>query len=213
MTLTGVILVGGESTSSAFRPLSMGIPPSLLQISGESILSRHIHALSAVKGLTRVFLIGFYESRAFLPFCEDMRARYPGLDVQYLFESESMGSAGAMALFAPDIAAGKEISRIFFIFFFFFFLFNSFLKNFNTPINQSINQSTEGVTEVITMASDVIMNPFPLSDLVDFHRKHGKKATVLGARVPKETATRYGAVVQSQDDPSIVQHFVEKPHT
>lgn len=50
---------------------------------------------------------------------------------------------------------------------------------------------------------------YPLKQLLDFHRAHGKEGTILVTRV--EEPSKYGVVVH--DDKGKIQHFVEKPQT
>ena len=55
--------------------------------------------------------------------------------------------------------------------------------------------------------SDVICN-YPLQELLDFHRKHGKQGSILLAQV--EDPSRFGVVIRDQDT-GRVDRFVEKP--
>ena len=56
--------------------------------------------------------------------------------------------------------------------------------------------------------SDVICE-YPLHQLVDFHRSHGKQGTIIVTRV--EEPSRYGVVIAKEDGQ--IERFVEKPAT
>ena len=50
---------------------------------------------------------------------------------------------------------------------------------------------------------------YPLQDLLDFHRRHGKEGTICVTRVAEPS--KYGVVVSNEH--GCIQHFVEKPQT
>ena len=60
--------------------------------------------------------------------------------------------------------------------------------------------------------SDIICE-FPLQDMIDFHKSHGKEATMMVTQV--EDPQKYGVVVmaptQSSEEGGRVSRFVEKP--
>ena len=56
--------------------------------------------------------------------------------------------------------------------------------------------------------SDVICE-YPLDQLVDFHKSHGKQGTIVVTRV--EEPSRYGVVIAKEDGQ--IERFVEKPTT
>ena len=60
--------------------------------------------------------------------------------------------------------------------------------------------------------SDIICE-FPLEEMIEFHRSHGKEATMMVTQV--EDPSKYGVVVmaptQSSEEGGRVAHFVEKP--
>ena len=57
-----------------------------------------------------------------------------------------------------------------------------------------------------------VCSTFPLSLILDFHVKHEGTCTLLGTKVPKDTATRYGCLVSDQKTQEVL-HYVEKPET
>ena len=73
----GVILVGGPSTGTRFRPLSMDLPKPLFPVAGNPIIYHHIAALAKIQGMEEIFLIGFYEQAVFDSFLKDVQAEFP----------------------------------------------------------------------------------------------------------------------------------------
>ncbi|KAJ1917522.1 hypothetical protein H4219_003155 [Mycoemilia scoparia] len=101
MTLNkAVILVGGPSRATRFRPLSMDIPQPLFPVGGKPIIWHQISALSKVEGLKEIILIGFFEDvvfRSFLDKCSD----------EYLREFTQLGTAGGLYHFRDMILRGN----------------------------------------------------------------------------------------------------------
>jgi len=63
---------------------------------------------------------------------------------------------------------------------------------------------------IFILHSDVVCS-FPLAEILEFHNKHGKFATVMGTSVSKEYAGNYGCIVA--DEENNIAHYAEKPHT
>lgn len=57
-----------------------------------------------------------------------------------------------------------------------------------------------------------IASSFPLNDMLAFHRNQKALGTVMGVRIDKEKANKYGCIVSDSATSKIV-HFVEKPET
>ena len=73
-SVKGVILVGGPSRGTRFRPLSMNIAKPLFPIGGVPMIQHPIEALARLPNLTEILLIGFYEQNLFTSFIEQMKA-------------------------------------------------------------------------------------------------------------------------------------------
>ncbi|SCZ90633.1 BZ3500_MvSof-1268-A1-R1_Chr1-3g02115 [Microbotryum saponariae] len=65
--------------------------------------------------------------------------------------------------------------------------------------------------QIFVLHADIACN-FPLAQLKDFHDRHRGVGTVMGVKVPRETATKFGCIVI---DPETQQarHYVEKPES
>ena len=80
----GIILVGGPSTGTRFRPLSMDIPKPLFPIAGSPMIYHHVNALAKVQGMAEILLIGFYEQREFDRFLMEMQIEFPEIQFRFI---------------------------------------------------------------------------------------------------------------------------------
>lgn len=103
----GVILVGGPSVGTRFRPLSMDLPKPLFPIAGYPIIFHHVSALARITGMSQVLLIGFYEQTVFESFIKDMQMEFPFIKFKYLREYQAMGTAGGLNHFRDEILSGN----------------------------------------------------------------------------------------------------------
>ncbi|CAO3688767.1 unnamed protein product [Rhizopus microsporus] len=72
-----VILVGGPSRGTRFRPLSLDVPKPLFPVAGAPLVHHHLSALSKVKELKEVLIIGFFEDSVFSQFIEQASQEFP----------------------------------------------------------------------------------------------------------------------------------------
>lgn len=77
-----VILVGGPSRGTRFRPLSLNCPKPLFPIAGRPLIHHHLDALSKVEGLKEVLIIGLFEDKVFAPFIETASNEFPHLKIR-----------------------------------------------------------------------------------------------------------------------------------
>ncbi|PIA19177.1 nucleotide-diphospho-sugar transferase [Coemansia reversa NRRL 1564] len=102
-----VILVGGPSRATRFRPLSMHLPQPLFPVGGQPIIWHQIKALSAVKDLREIILIGFFEDFIFQPFLSKCQDEFPSVTFKYLREYSQLGTAGGFFHFRDQILRGS----------------------------------------------------------------------------------------------------------
>ncbi|KAI8644352.1 nucleotide-diphospho-sugar transferase [Parasitella parasitica] len=102
-----VILVGGPSRGTRFRPLSLNSPKPLFPVAGRPIISHHLDALSKVKGLKEVLIIGLFEDKVFLPYIDNAALEFPDLNIRYLHEYQALGTAGGIYHFRDEILRGN----------------------------------------------------------------------------------------------------------
>ncbi|KAG0165009.1 Proteasome subunit alpha type-2 [Apophysomyces sp. BC1034] len=102
-----IILVGGPSRATRFRPLSLDVPKPLFPVAGAPIISHHLAALSKVEGLQEVLIVGFFEDNVFSRFLDDAAVEFPNLSIRYLREYQSLGTAGGIYHFRDEIMRGN----------------------------------------------------------------------------------------------------------
>ncbi|KAI8065658.1 nucleotide-diphospho-sugar transferase [Gongronella butleri] len=172
--LKAVILVGGPSRGTRFRPLSLDVPKPLFPVAGEAVIHHHLSALTQVPDMKEVLIIGFFEDSVFNPFLQRAAAQFPQLNIQYLREYQSLGTAGGIYHFRDKILEG-------------------------------------GPQQFFVLHVDLAC-PFPLNDMIKAHMKHRGICTMLGTKVSREQATKYGCLVANPET-NEVMHYVEKPET
>lgn len=195
MSIKGVILVGGPSKGTRFRPLSLHIAKPLFPIAGEPMISHHIQALSQVPGLTHIYILGLYEADVFESYLakvkEDFEKKSMHITVEYFKEAEE-GSASELGL-----GTGGGL-----------YCYQEKLKANNTKL-------------FFVLHADVC-SLFPLAAMLESHKRQEQAGspilcTILGTRnaVPREIAHHFGCLVTASTASSAssqpVLHFVEKP--
>ncbi|EMR11328.1 hypothetical protein PNEG_00357 [Pneumocystis murina B123] len=103
MSAVAIILVGGPSSGTRFRPLSLDIPKPLFPIGGKPMIWHHLVALSKVETVREVLLIGFYEESVFSGFIKDAKEVFLNFSIKYLREYQSLGTAGGLYFFRDVI--------------------------------------------------------------------------------------------------------------
>ncbi|KAL0357554.1 UNVERIFIED_CONTAM: Mannose-1-phosphate guanyltransferase alpha [Sesamum calycinum] len=93
--VVAVIMVGGPTKGTRFRPLSLNIPKPLFPLAGQPMVNHPISACKRIPNLAQIYLIGFYEEREFALFVSSIsnELRVP---VRYLREDRPHGSAGGL---------------------------------------------------------------------------------------------------------------------
>jgi mannose-1-phosphate guanylyltransferase len=106
-TVKAVILVGGPSVGTKFRPLSMDCIKPLFPIAGHATIHHHVQALAKVPGIIEILLIGFYDAHVFDRFLIETQIEFPQTNVRYLREYQSMGTAGGLFHFRDELKRGN----------------------------------------------------------------------------------------------------------
>jgi mannose-1-phosphate guanylyltransferase len=106
-TTKAVILVGGPSRGTRFRPLSLDVPKPLFEVAGHPIIYHSLKALAKVPGLREVILVGYYDENVFRDFIKDSAKEFPHLRIQYLREYQALGTAGGLYHFRDAILKGN----------------------------------------------------------------------------------------------------------
>ncbi|XP_060190647.1 uncharacterized protein LOC132619909 [Lycium barbarum] len=100
--VVAVIRVGGPTKGTRFRPLSFNTPKPLFPLAGQPMVHHPISACKRIPNLSRIFLVGFYEERAFALYASSV-SRELNIPVRYLREDKPHGSAGGISYFRTQI--------------------------------------------------------------------------------------------------------------
>ncbi|KAH6797414.1 ADP-glucose pyrophosphorylase family protein [Perilla frutescens var. hirtella] len=109
--VVAVIMVGGPTKGTRFRPLSLNISKPLFPLAGQAMVLHPISACKRIPNLVQIYLIGFYEEREFALFVSSIsnELRVP---VRYLKEDKPHGSAGGLYSFR-DLIMEENPTHIF----------------------------------------------------------------------------------------------------
>jgi len=117
--LKAVLLVGGPSVGTRFRPLSLTMPKPLFPVAGVPMIYHHVAALAKLPELREILLIGFYGSSSarklttpaeigvFDRFLSECQLDFPHLTIRYLREYVSLGTGGGIYHFRDEILRGN----------------------------------------------------------------------------------------------------------
>ncbi|KAI9730124.1 MAG: Proteasome subunit alpha type-2 [Cirrosporium novae-zelandiae] len=101
-----VILVGGPSRGTRFRPLSLDVPKPLFDVAGHPIIWHCLQAVNKVPSIHEVYLVGYYDETVFRDFIKEAHHEFPNLKLQYLREYQALGTAGGLYHFRDAILRG-----------------------------------------------------------------------------------------------------------
>lgn len=107
-----VILVGGPSRGTRFRPLSLDVPKPLFDVAGHPIIWHCLTAIAKVPSIQEVCMIGYYDESVFKDFIKEAASEFPNLPIKYLREYQALGTAGGLYHFRDAILKGRP-ERIF----------------------------------------------------------------------------------------------------
>ncbi|KAK5166944.1 uncharacterized protein LTR77_007673 [Saxophila tyrrhenica] len=106
-TTKAVILVGGPSRGTRFRPLSLDLPKPLFEVAGHPIISHCFAAITKLPEIREVFIVGYYDESVFRDFIKDCSRSHPSISVRYLREYQALGTAGGLYHFRDPILKGR----------------------------------------------------------------------------------------------------------
>lgn len=171
--VVAVIMVGGPTKGTRFRPLSFNTPKPLVPLAGQPMVHHPIAACKRISNLAQIFLIGFYEEREFTLYVSSISNELK-IPVRYLKEDKPHGSAGGLHYF----------------------------RNIIMEDNPS---------HIFLLNCDVCCS-FPLTDMLEAHKRYGGMGTVLVIKVSAETANQFGELVADPITKELL-HYTEKPET
>ena len=80
--LKGIILVGGPSVGTRFRPLSLDCPKPLFPIAGQPMIYHHVSALARLPGMREILVVGFFENSVFDRFLTEVQLEFPTVPIR-----------------------------------------------------------------------------------------------------------------------------------
>ncbi|CAK9139186.1 unnamed protein product [Ilex paraguariensis] len=171
--VVAVIMVGGPTKGTRFRPLSFNTPKPLFPLAGQPMVHHPISACKRIPNLVQIFLIGFYEEREFTLYVSSISNELK-VPVRYLREDKPHGSAGSLYYFRNLIME-------------------------------------DAPSHIFLLNCDVCCN-FPLTDMLEAHRRYGGMGTLLASKVSAESAYQFGELVADPITKELL-HYTEKPET
>ena len=140
-----VVLVGGPSTGTRFRPLSLEQPKPLFEIAGRPIIAHCFAAIAKIESIREVFVVGYYEESVFKDFVKDCAKEYPRIAIRYLREYTALGTAGGLYHFRDAILKGNPDR---------FFVLNADVCC-SFPLNEMLRLSEEKDAEAVILGTRV----------------------------------------------------------
>ncbi|TPX37006.1 hypothetical protein SmJEL517_g00785 [Synchytrium microbalum] len=107
MSSKGVILVGGSSVGTRFRPLSMDCPKPLFPVAGVPMIYHHVAALAKLPSIKEILLVGFFDNSVFDRFLTEVQMEFYNISIRYLREYQSLGTGGGIYHFRDEIMRGN----------------------------------------------------------------------------------------------------------
>lgn len=201
MTLKVIILIGGETTGTRFRPLSMDNPKVLFPIAGKPLISHIISKLNklSVGEKIDVFLLGYFTYlKPFDEYIEEANKEFSNLNIKYLAEPQSMGTGGGLYYFRDEIFGTSDCEKILVI-------HGDIICNY--PFEELIQFHQE------SRANSVILGIDPLILLNNYQNKaQVQNHTSFKVYDSLDTFSNYGTIIANKSNSQVV-HYVEKPST
>lgn len=189
MSVKAVILVGGETTGTRFRPLSMDFNKCLFPVAGKPLLSHIISKLSHDLNdeLDEIFLISFFKDPSrFESYIEEAKADFPHVKLSLLTEPTPMGTGGGIFYFKDTILGSNPNASILLI-------HGDVVCDY--PFKEILDFQTQNSADVAILGVD------PLVLLKD--------KVYLGLD-KEQVLRRYGTLFSNKESHKVV-HYVEKP--
>jgi len=105
--IKGIILTGGPSKGTRFRPLSLDSPKPLFPVAGKPLIFQHLKACARIPNLEEVLLLGFYDSDDGWNQIIAEAKKELGINIRYLAETMTLGTGGGLVHFQKDLLKGN----------------------------------------------------------------------------------------------------------
>ncbi|KAH3665408.1 hypothetical protein OGAPHI_003592 [Ogataea philodendri] len=191
MISKAVVMVGGGSRGTRFRPLALDQAKIMFPIAGKPLLAHTIDAILTVPTIKEILLIGFYDASVISDLILDFNTqlKFSGRDctLKYLKEFKALGTAGGLYHFREEILRGNPDG--------FLVIHGDIVCSF--PLQDMIRVYETKVREAEKI--DALLFGVKLSNYDLFVALNGSEQSSFGT-------------IASQDDGKVV-HYVEKPES
>lgn len=201
MTLKVLILVGGETTGTRFRPLSMECPKLLFPLCGKPLVSHIIDNLTDQFPIDdlEILLMGFFKGQhktMFQDYIQNVNKSNPDLRIKYLSEPFPLGTAGGLYHFKDEIFTDSNCKLL--------MIHGDVICNY--PFKDMLEFFEQTKSNITLYGVD------PVSLL---KRSQAQILVVNGTENGDEAhdddiVTKFGAIVAERKNSKVV-HYVEKP--
>ncbi|PPD90321.1 hypothetical protein GOBAR_DD12723 [Gossypium barbadense] len=206
--VVAVIMVGGPTKGTRFRPLSLNIPKPLFPLAGQPMVHHPISACKRIPNLAQIYLVGFYEEREFAMYVSSISTELR-VPVRYLREDKPHGSAGGLYNFRDLIMEDNPV----YILTYFLLRGISFIeKNTQAVICLFVHIYIYFDKSHIFLLNCDVCCSFPLPEMLEAHKRYGGMGTILVIKVSAESASEFGELVADPITNELL-HYTEKPET
>jgi mannose-1-phosphate guanylyltransferase len=196
MTEKAVILIGGPSRGTRFRPLALDQSKFLFPVAGKPLLSHTIDSLLKINTLKEILLIGFYEKNIFEDFVNEYNSqlKYSGSNcsIKYLKEYKALGTAGGLYQFREAILKNNQSDN-------FLVIHGDIICAF--PLQQMIDKFE--TVRTAKKAPDAVLFGVNLTNYT----------YDLMLTMSPDYHSSYGLIVSNEKKNDKVVHYVEKPES
>lgn len=196
MGYQAVILVGGESTGTRFRPLSINSPKTLFPLAGKCLITHIIESLvnQLADSIDSINLLGFMkDEEIFHRYSLEISLQFH-IPVKYFSESQSKGTAGGLYYFKDQIFNHESDGLI--------FIHGDIICDY--PFKQIYD------FHVSNDADSTILGINPLLIANYFKKYLNVKADDSDDLNQNNILTNFGTILAKKNNPN-VEHYVEKP--
>lgn len=201
MTSKAVIIIGGPSRGTRFRPLALDQSKYLFPIAGKPLLSHTINAILKIDTINEILLIGFYENSIFEDFITEFNSKLDYLNrdckIKYLKEFKALGTAGGLYQYKDEILKNNNSDN-------FLLIHGDIICSF--PLIQMIEKF-----ELIKKIN--LNNSKPLPDAILFGVNLDHYNYDLMLTLNSTYHTSFGLIASDSNDNDKVIHYVEKPES
>lgn len=196
MTSKAVIIIGGPSRGTRFRPLALDQSKYLFPVAGKPLLSHTIDAVLKIETITEILLIGFYDNRIFEDYLTEYNSKLDysnrNCKIRYLKEFKALNTAGGLYQFKDEILKNNDSDN-------FLLIHGDIICSF--PFVQMIEKYEHLKTS----------NSSPDAILFGVNLDNYNYDLMLTLNSTYHTS--FGLIVSDPQDDDKVIHYVEKPES